>query len=149
MLVQHHWIVLQNSYNFSFCCCVLATTRNAIISELLQWHESFRISFYFLIIFLMLCPLSVRNTPCLHYFSLYTLGSFLRHVKNVRLHVSLVPQTSHVVFSLQVSSLHVLILGSFPFASWGWFWVKFNSILGLFESLFVCRRLHHKNLRAI
>ncbi len=39
----------------------------------------------------------------------------------------------------------MLLLGSIPFNSWGWFQAHFNSILGLFESYFTCLRLFHRN----
>jgi hypothetical protein len=82
------------------------------------------VEFYFVFgMVFSLCPSSVRDTPCPHCFSLYTLSGLLRHVKSAHTPASLISQASQVVLFLQVSSPLVLLLGSIPFISWGWFWV--------------------------
>ncbi len=48
-----------------------------------------RFLFFFGMVF-SLCPLSVRNTPCPHCFSLYTLSGLLRHVKSAHTPTSLI-----------------------------------------------------------
>jgi hypothetical protein len=89
-------------------------------------------------------PSSIRDTPCRHCFNLYILGSLSRHVKSVHPPISFVSHAIYVISSLQVFSPFVLLLGFIPFASWGWLWVRFNSILGLFEFCFTCPCLFHR-----
>jgi hypothetical protein len=45
-------------------------------------------------------PLSVRDTPCPHYFALFILGGLSKHVKSVRPLANLVSHASQVVLSL-------------------------------------------------
>ncbi len=95
------------------------------------------------------CPLLLQDTPCLFCYGLHTLCNLLKHVKSAHPLANPVPQTNQVVFSLQVSSLPVLLLGSIPLTSWGWLRAQSSSILGLFEFRFTCPHLFRKILQAI
>ncbi len=101
-------VFFQESFFFGVFCLVLSFVLFFLFFFLFFffWNGSF------------LCPLSIRNTPCLHYFGLYTLGGLSKHVKNVHPFTNLVSQTSHVVLSLQELSslvfsllLFLLLLG--------------------------------------
>jgi hypothetical protein len=73
-----------------------------------------------------LCPSTVRNTPCPHYCSLYTLNGLSKHVKNAHPPASLISQASFL--SLQVSSILIFLHGSIPL----FFGVGFRPDLVLF-----------------
>ncbi len=104
-------------------CCVFAMTKPTITGKLVYRQESLffpikflsfflgagYLDFYFLEVLggffflgmaLSLHPSLIRNTPCPHCSSLFTLGGLSRHVKNVYPPISLISQTNQVVLFL-------------------------------------------------
>jgi hypothetical protein len=144
-------------------------TMPTIVGKLLQWKESLCPLFFFGVgggVFLGFCflwvlgvvffwdgsfitSLLVWATLCPHCSGLYTLGGLSRHVKSVHPHVNLVSQPNQTILFLQVSSPYVFFPGLIPLDSWGWFTVQSSSILGLFESHFVCFHFFHRIPQAI
>jgi len=95
---------------------------------------------------MLICPgglLLVVPHYLLSQFQFYCSGLYIssRHVKSVHLHANFISQISQVALFLQVSVFHP---GFISLTSWGWLWVQFSFILGLFKTHFMCFQLFHR-----
>ncbi len=75
---------------------------------------------------------------------LWSLHFLLRHVKSAYPHASFISQISQDALFSQVSFFFVFHYGFISLTSWGWLWVQFSFILGLFEAHFMCFWLFHR-----